>query len=140
SGGGGGYVAAVRPPASNSDAPKLVYTIKESAPYCPTPVAFGDLLFLWSDSGIVSSVDIKSGKPLGRLRVSGNFFGSPVCVGGRLYCISEDGDVVVVSATRNPKLLARNPLGEEGRGTPAVAGGRMYLRTFSHLISIGGKR
>ncbi|HEX5447323.1 MAG TPA: PQQ-binding-like beta-propeller repeat protein [Pirellulales bacterium] len=139
SGGGGSYVAAVRPPASSGDAPELVYTVKESAPYCPTLVAFDGVLFLWSDSGIVSSVDIASGKPLGRLRVSGNYFGSPVCVGGRLYCLSDDGDVVVVSATKNPKLLARNPLGEESHSTPAVAGDRMYLRTISHLISIGGK-
>ncbi|HEX7450536.1 MAG TPA: PQQ-binding-like beta-propeller repeat protein [Pirellulales bacterium] len=139
SGGGGGYVAAVRPPATNREAPELVYTVKESAPYCPTLVAFKDLLFLWSDSGIVSSVDIASGKSLGRLRVSGNYYGSPVCVGGRVYCINDEGDVVVVSAAKNPKLLARNPLGEECHSTPAVADGRMYLRTISHLVSIGGE-
>lgn len=139
SGGGGGYVAAVRPPAGTGDEPELVYTVKESAPYCPTLVALDDLLFLWSDAGIVSCIDVKSGKAAGRLRVSGNYYGSPVCVGGRLYCISEDGDAVVVSASKNPKLLARNPLGEESRSTPAVADGRMYLRTFSHLISIGGQ-
>ena len=26
------------------------------------------------------------------------------------------------------------------RSTPAVSGGRMFLRTYSHLISVGGKR
>lgn len=139
SGGGGGYVAAVRPPAGKRDAPELAYTVKESAPYCPTLVAYRDMLFLWSDDGIVSCIEVASGKRLGRLRVSGNYFGSPVCVGGRLYCISEDGEAVVVSASKNPKLLARNPLGEESRSTPAVADGRMYLRTFSHLISVGGR-
>ena len=140
SGGGGNYVAAVRPPAGKNETPELVYTVKESAPYCPTPVAYGDLLFLWSDAGIVSCVEIESGKTVGRLRASGNYYGSPVCVGGRLYAISEDGEVVVVSASKNLKLLARNPLGEESRSTPAVADGRMYLRTFSHLISVGGQR
>jgi len=33
-----------------------------------------------------------------------------------------------------------NPLGEKSHATPAVAGGRMYLRTYSHLISIGPKK
>lgn len=139
SGGGGGYVAAVRPPAGKRDAPELAYKVKESAPYCPTLVAYDDLLFLWSDDGIVSCLEVASGKRVGRLRVSGNYYGSPVCVGGRLYCISEDGEAVVVSASKNLKLLARNPLGEESRSTPAVADGRMYLRTFSHLISVGGR-
>jgi hypothetical protein len=36
-------------------------------------------------------------------------------------------------------VLAKNPLGEPTRATPAVADGRMYLRTYSHLISVGGK-
>ena len=35
--------------------------------------------------------------------------------------------------------IARNELGEESRATPAVAGGRMFLRTYGQLISIGGK-
>ena len=29
------------------------------------------------------------------------------------------------------------PLGEECRSTPAVSDGRMFLRTYSHLISVG---
>ena len=72
-------------------------------------------------------------------RVDGRFFGSPVCVDDRLYCISEDGEVYVVSATDEFKLLAKNDLGEPSRSTPAVAGGRLYLRTLSHLFSVGGK-
>jgi outer membrane protein assembly factor BamB len=46
----------------------------------------------------------------------------------------------VLSATDQYELVARNPLGEDSRSTPSVAGGRMYLRTYSHLISLGGKK
>ena len=63
--------------------------------------------------------------------------GSPVHVGGRIYCISREGAVFVLAAAGTYELLARNPLGELSFATPAVAGGRMYLRTFHHLISIG---
>ena len=74
-----------------------------------------------------------------RERIGGIFYGSPVRVGDRIYCISLDGDVVVLAASAEYKLLARNSLGEASQATPAIADGKMYLRTLSHLISIGGK-
>ncbi len=51
-----------------------------------------------------------------------------------------DGDVVVIKAAETYELLAINPLGETSHTAPAVAGGRMYLRTYSHLFSVGGKK
>ena len=135
SGGGGNYLAAVRPGKS----PELAYPkISEKAPYVPTPVAKGDLLFLWGDGGVVSCVDAATGQSHWRERVGGKFSGSPIIVEDRVYCISEDGTVVVLAAAPEYKLLARNPLGEGSRSTPAVAAGRLYLRTASHLISLGG--
>jgi hypothetical protein len=72
--------------------------------------------------------------------VPGSYYGSPVCVGGRLYGVSRAGDVVVLAASERFRLLARNQLGEGSHSTPAVAGGRMYVRTFSHLLSVGGRK
>jgi len=135
SGGGGNYVTAIRPGKS----PKILYEIKAAANYVPTPVAYGNLVFLWYDKGIVSCIDSESGKVHWRERIGGGFSGSPVRVRDKVYCISDDGVVVVLSASKQFKELGRNSLGESSRATPAVAGGRMYLRTYSHLISIGGK-
>ncbi len=138
SGGGGNYVAAVRPPENGKSA-EVAYQIKRSAPYVPTSVAVGNLLFLWSDGGILSCVDAPTGQVRWQERVGGNFFGSPVCVDGRLFCVSTAGEVDVVEASDRFKILARNPLGEQCHTTPAVAGGKMYVRTLKHLYSIGGK-
>jgi hypothetical protein len=57
----------------------------------------------------------------------------------RIYNISAKGEMVVLAAADKYELLARNNLGEKCYATPAVAGGRMYLRTWSHLMSLGGK-
>jgi len=138
SGGGGNYAVAVRPPAGSRSSPEIAYKVETSAPYVPTPVALGDLVFLWSDNGIVTCLRAATGATVWQKRVGGNYHGSPVCAGGKLYCIREDGEVTVVAAADEFKLLGRNPLGEESRSTPAVADGRMYLRTYSHLISVGG--
>ncbi len=55
-----------------------------------------------------------------------------------MYCIAKNGEVVVLAAADKFELLARVPLGEPSFATAAVAGGVMYLRTRSHLFSLGG--
>jgi hypothetical protein len=88
---------------------------------------------------MVTCASASTGEVHWRERVPGTYYGSPVCVGDHVYCMSRDGDVIVLAAAKKFEQVARNPLGEGSHSTPAVAGGRMYLRTFSHLISIGGK-
>lgn len=137
SGQGGNYVVAVQPGQPDGDRPREVFRVTRSAPYVPTSIAWDDLLFLWSDRGVVTCFDLNTHQEVWRRRVGGNFSGSPVCTNARIYCIAEDGDVVVIAAGRNFQLLARNPLGEPSRSTPAIARGKMYLRTESSLRCIG---
>jgi outer membrane protein assembly factor BamB len=133
-------VIALRPDASGKGAkPAVVFRIERAAPLVPTPLIKDDLLFLWSDEGMVTCASATTGELHWRERVPGSYYGSPVCAGKHLYCISRDGEVVVLAAARQFEQVARIPLGEGSHCTPAIAGGRMYLRTFSHLISVGGK-
>ncbi|MFH1716766.1 MAG: PQQ-binding-like beta-propeller repeat protein [Planctomycetota bacterium] len=140
-GGSGKRLIAIRPGASDKSVqPTEAYKIEDpSATYVPTAVAKDGLLFTFHDRGDVSCLRSATGEPLWREKPAGKFFGSPVCVDGRLYCITTDGDVVVIKAADTYELLAINPLGEKSHATPAVAGGRIYLRTYSHLVSIGGR-
>jgi len=121
--------------------PCEAYTIGSStAPYVPTSLAMEDLLFTFHDQGYVSCLRSTTGEQLWREKPSGNFYGSPVWVNGNLYCITTEGDVVVIKAAPVYELLAVNPLGEKSHATPAVDDEKMYLRTYSHLICIGGKK
>ncbi len=139
SGAGTNKCFALRPYGDGDD-PELAYELdRSSAPYVPSPVAKGDLVFLWNDRGIVTCVDAPTGKIHWRNRVGGNYFGSPVRVGEYVYCIDVDGNVVSVAAKDTFELGGRSPLGETSRSTPAVAGGRMYLRSESHLTAVGQK-
>jgi outer membrane protein assembly factor BamB len=137
-GGAGMHVVAVRPGVAGA-APQVAWKLTRSAPYVPMPLVKGDLAFLWSDTGTVTCVRAATGEEVWREKVGANFYGSPVCVGDRMYCISTKGEVIVLAAGDKYRLLARNPLGEKSHATPAIAGGRMYLRTWSHLVCIGGK-
>ena len=132
------YVA-VRPPAAPSGRP-IVARQKGPHSYCPTPLAKDGRLFIFRDDGRVYCLRGATGKQLWQAKPGGRFAGSPVWVDGRLYCITMDGNVFVMAAADEYKLLAVNPLGEKSQATPAVAGGRMFLRTWSHVTCIGGKR
>ena len=103
-----------------------------------TPVVYRDWIFVWHDGGVVSCHDVADGTLRWRQRVGRGFSGSPIRVGANLYGITEDGQVAVLAAEPEFRLLAKNKLGEPSRATPAVADGRLYLRTESKLISLGG--
>ncbi len=134
SGGGGNYLVAVKPGAQ----PEIVYDFKRNAPYVPTPVAHGDLVFLFGDKGVGTCINAKTGEAHWTERLGSGFSGSPVIAGDAVYGIDEDGVVVVVAASKEFQLLGKMPLGEPSRATPAISGGHMYLRTYSKLFSIGG--
>ena len=136
-GGQGRYLATIpidsRGELAESDA---AWTRQRNLPYVPTPIAFGSHLFLWGDNGVVACLKTKTGEEVWTERVGGNFSGSPVCVDGKLYCIAQDGTVVVLDAGPEYKLLGKSELGEGSHCTPAIADGRLFLRGFEHLFCL----
>ncbi len=141
SGGGGNFVTAVRAgdPAARRPA-ELAFQVKSSAPYVPTGIAVGDLVWLWSDNGFLTCVHAPTGQVRFQERVGGNFFGSPVWIDGRLFCVSTTGELVVAAAAEQFNVLHRFALNELCHSTPAVALGQLFVRTEKHLWSFGGAK
>lgn len=135
SGGGGNSVTAVRPGPQATAA----YVVKTNASYVPTLVAQDGLLFMFNDRGVASCLDVQTGEVHWRERLSRGFSGSPVIGDGKVYIIDDDGNALVLAVDKEYRLLGTNPLGEPSRSTPAIAGSRLYLRTLSHLVSVGGE-
>jgi len=142
-GGGGKRITAIRPPASPGAAPTEAYSSEDRAggtiPYVSTLLCKDGLLFSFHDQGTICCRRAATGEILWREKPAGKYYGSPVWVDGRLYCITREGDVVVVKAAPEYELLAVNSLGERSDATPAVADERMYLRTASQLICVAGE-
>jgi outer membrane protein assembly factor BamB len=140
SGGGGNFVAAVRLGGKGDvTSTHLAYTVKVSAPYVPTPLVQGDRIFWISDDGVASCVEASTGRTVWKERVGGTYFGSPVLIDGKIYCVSSKGEVAVFAAADEFKVLGRSPLGEGSHSTPCVEGDRLYLKSFTHLVCLGGK-
>lgn len=116
------------------------YTIKGATPYVPTPVAMGDRLYWIADDGVASCVEASTGRIVWKERAAPmNFYGSPVLIDGKVYQVSAKGEMFVLAASDEFKILGRNPMGEGSHSTPCVDGDRLYLKTFTHLVCLGGK-
>ena len=136
-GGKGVRMIGVDPSGSGViEATHVKFRRDKDIPYVPAAVGVNDSIFLWTDNGVVICLDSKTQKTRWQERVGGNFSGSPICVDGKLYCIEESGKVIVVDAGTEYRLLGENPIGDPSYSTPAVANGRLYLRSFHRLSSL----
>jgi outer membrane protein assembly factor BamB len=134
--GGRGTLMVGIDPLSPSAEP---FTMSKGLPYVPTPVAKDGHLFLWTDDGFCACLDVKTRKELWRQRVGGNYSASPIIIDDKIYAVAEDGQVAVVGALPEYKLYGKSPLGDNSFSTPSVANGRVYFRTFHHLLSLKAK-
>jgi len=122
---------------SKSDA--IAWRQDLAAPYIPSPVADKEYIYVLYDMGFFACYEVKTGREVygkQRIGMGTNFSASPIVVGGRVFCFSEDGDVYVVKAGPDFELLNTNSLGEGMMATPAVADGKMFIRTIKHLYCI----
>jgi outer membrane protein assembly factor BamB len=125
--------------AGETSSAHIVWRQNTAAPYIPSPIAYGDYIYVILDQGFIACYEVNTGKEVyGRKRidVGAAFSASPVVVDGKLYCASEDGDVFVIKSGPEYALLAKNSLGESIMASPAVSGGKMFIRTIKHLYCI----
>jgi hypothetical protein len=57
---------------------------------------------------------------------------------GKVYFLSETGEALVVAPARTPRILSRNDVGGRVVASPAISGGRLFIRTDDRLIAVGG--
>lgn len=138
-------VYAIRLPRSAAEArgdltKNVLWRYEKTLPNIPSPVLYNGLVFLLKEGGILSTLDAESGKPIKQGRLTGAldpYYASPVAADGKIYAASQAGKVSVIKAAGEWEMLAQNDLGEEIWATPALAGGRIYLRTAGALYCFG---
>jgi outer membrane protein assembly factor BamB len=109
-------------------------------PQVPSTLLYQGALFMVNDSGILISFDPATGKVIKQGRLQGaidKYFASPVAADGKVWLVSQDGTVSVVKAQGEWEVVAVNALGDEVYATPAVADGRLYIRTRGMLYCFG---
>ncbi len=111
-----------------------------AAPYNPSPLVYGDNLYILFDFGFLSCHDARTGRQIyekQRIRESNTAFtASPWAANGKIFALSEDGDTFVFQAGPEYKLLHQNSLDEMCMATPAIAGDRLLIRTLTKLYCV----
>ena len=110
-------------------------------PYNPSPLFYEGRLYVLYDRGRVSCYDAKTGRvryDRERLPEGFAFTASPWAAGGRVFCLSEDGVCYVLRAGDTFELLQTNRLADDDMcmATPALAGGRLVIRTAARLYCV----
>lgn len=109
-------------------------------PQVPSTLLYRGVLFMVNDSGILISFNPATGAVLKQGRLKGaidKYFASPVGADGKVFLVSQDGTVSVVDAKADWEILSVNALGDEVFATPAIADGRIYIRTKGTLYAFG---
>jgi len=110
-------------------------------PYNPSPLVYGDYLYVLFDFGFLSCHEARTGRQIyekQRIRETNtSFTASPWAANGKIFALSEEGDTFVFPAGLDYKLLHKNSLGEMCMATPAIAGDRLLIRTLTKLYCIG---
>ena len=115
----------------------VAWHVPTGAPYVPSVVLYNGLMYMAGENGVVNAVDAATGERVWQERIGGIFTASPIAGDGKVYLVSETGETVVMQAGRTPKVLARNTVEGHFVASPAIAGGRLFLRADDRLIAIG---
>lgn len=102
-------------------------------------VVNGRMLFIKA-GGLSSCYDTRNGEPIWekkRIGNDGGYLASPVYGAGKIYVAGQNGVVVVLKDGPELKVLSKNDMGESIIGTPAIADGRLYIRTRTKLYCVG---
>ncbi len=108
---------------------RVLWEVKTGAPYVSSLLYYQGLIYMATETGIVSCVDAANGRLLWRERFGGVFSASPVAADGKVYLINEAGEAFILEAGRDKKVLRKNLIGERTLASPAISQGQIFLRT-----------
>jgi len=119
---------------------QLVWSYNKGTAYVPSPIAYGEYVYLMTGNGSITALDAKTGKVFyeaARVPKPATFMASPVAFEDKILLTSEEGDTYVLRAGPKHEVLGTNSLGEPVYASPAIAGGNIFIRGEKHLYAIG---
>lgn len=120
--------------------PNLVWSYNKGTAYVPSPILYGDYVYLMTGNGSITCLDVKTGKVQyegARVPKSVTFMASPVAFEGKILLSSEDGDTYMIKAGPVHEVLGTNTVGEPIYASPAIADGKIFIRGEKTLYAIG---
>ncbi len=120
----------------------LAWSYEKGTAYVPSPILYGDYLYIPTDRGLLTCLEARTGKLIyegKRVPKPATFSASPVAFDGKIFLTSEEGETFIIQAGPEHAVLGSNTLDEAAHASPAIANGRLYIRTASHLWAVAAK-
>ena len=133
---------AVRPDGSGDvTGTHVVWSTMRGVPSRPSVLLCGDSIYMISNAGVASCVDIATGKTRWSSRITGKYSASPILVDQRIFCFEEERGICHVFAAdpKRYRALATNTLDASFMASPAVTDRLLLLRTKSHLYGVSSR-
>lgn len=118
------------------DEPKIAWRCKRQAPTMPSPLLIGKELYMVSERGIMSCLDVETGEDHWTARLGGNFSSSPLFADGKIYVGNRDGQVFVLRPGKTFDLVATNEMDSAVMASPVALRESLILRTEESLYRI----
>lgn len=137
--GSGRPLMAAISPGGRGDvtASKVDWELRRGIPEIPSPVYFGQRIYLLRAGGLLSCVDASNGKTIyrERLQAPGQYAASPVIANRHLYCASQEGVISIVPIGDTFRIAGQADLQTGITATPALDQDTLYIRTETELIA-----
>ena len=121
---------------------KLKWKYHKAIPQLPSTILYKNVLYMINDSGVLTTLNPQTGEVFKQARLRGaadNYFASPVAADGKVYFVGKSGAVTVLKAGGDQETMASGELDDECYASPAIAAGRIYIRTRGALYAFGKK-
>jgi len=114
----------------------IVWSVNRGGSYMQTPLVYGEYLYNLQVNGALTCFKAKTGEKvysqtLGKMK---GFSASGVAADGKLYFPSEEGDIYVIQAGPEFKLLSVNSMKDICMATPAISAETLFFRT-QHFVA-----
>lgn len=125
---------AIEPGAHGSA--RVAWKTDKDLPDITSPLSDGERLWLLTTQGRVTCLAAKDGTEFYGQELDASFFASPTLVGERVLLISASGKAFWLASGAEYRLLGTAEFGEKVHASPALAGGRLFVRGERHLFCI----
>ena len=118
---------------------RIAWRHDKGTAYVASGVLYDGSIYLITDSGTMTALDAKTGHLKyegGRIPSPSTFFASPVAFEGKILITSQDGDTFVINAGPKHEIVFTNSVGEPVYASPAISGGKIFIRGERNLYCI----
>lgn len=140
-GAGKGHIIAVPATRTGNVSEALLWKYAKTTPDSSTPICVNGKLYMITDNGVATCLDLRSGDVVWQKRIGqGPFHASAVSGDGKIYFQSASGGCVVVQIGESGKILGTNRLQGSFYSTPAISDGVIYLRAYERIVAVDGRQ